>query len=113
MVGIGVIMILVGIWGLVQRIRGKLSHPGLMHHILLWLIPTPFIAVIAGWFTTEVGRSPWLVYGIIDHAQGVTPSLSTGMALTSLIGFLMVYAVVYSAGLTYLIKTVKNNVREK
>ena len=74
------------------------------------MIPAPFVAVIAGWFTTEVGRSPWLVYGIIDHAQGVTPSLTGGMAVTSLIGFLAVYAIVYTAGLYYLVNTVRSQV---
>jgi cytochrome d ubiquinol oxidase subunit I len=111
MVGIGVLMILVGIWGLVQRVRGKLAEPGWMHQAMLWMIPAPFVAVIAGWFTTEVGRSPWLVYGVIDHAQGVTPSLTGGMALASLIGYAIVYAVVYSAGLYYLVETVRKQTK--
>ena len=110
MVGIGVLMILAGVWGLVQRLRGKLAEPGCMHRAMLWMIPAPFVAVIAGWFTTEVGRSPWLVYGIINHAQGVTPSLTGGMALASLIGYACVYAVVYTAGLYYLFNTVRSQV---
>ena len=112
MVGIGVLMILVGIWGVIQRVRGKLAEPGWMHQAMLWMIPTPFIAVIAGWVTTESGRSPWLVYEVMNHAQGVTPSLTGGMALTSLIGYLLVYAVVYSAGLYYLTQTVRQEVKK-
>jgi cytochrome d ubiquinol oxidase subunit I len=110
MVGIGMLMILIGVWGLVQRMRGRLAEPGLLHRAMLFMIPAPFVAVVAGWFTTEVGRSPWLVYGVIDHAQGVTPSLTSGMAVTSLTGFLAVYAIVYSAGLYYLVKTVRSQV---
>jgi len=112
MVGIGMLMILVGIWGVIQRVRGKLAEPGWMHRAMLWMIPTPFIAVIAGWVTTESGRSPWLVYEVMNHAQGVTPSLTGGMALTSLIGYLLVYAVVYSAGLYYLTQTVRQEVKK-
>ena len=110
MVGIGMLMILVGIWGVIQRLRGKLAEPGWMHRAMLFMIPAPFVAVIAGWVTTESGRSPWLVYEVINHAQGVTPSLTGGMALTSLIGYALVYAVVYSAGLYYLTQTVRQEV---
>ena len=110
MVGIGMLMILVGIWGVIQRLRGKLAEPGLMHRAMLFMIPAPFVAVIAGWVTTESGRSPWLVYEVMNHAQGVTPSLTGGMALTSLIGYALVYAVVYSAGLYYLTQTVRQEV---
>ena len=110
MVGIGMLMILVGIWGVIQRLRGTLVEPGWMHRAMLFMIPAPFVAVIAGWVTTESGRSPWLVYEVMNHAQGVTPSLTGGMALTSLIGYALVYAVVYSAGLYYLTQTVRQEV---
>ena len=110
MIGIGVFMILVGLWGLYQRMRGRLSEPGWMHRALFFAIPLPFVAVVAGWFTTEVGRSPWLVYGIMNHAQGITPSLTGGMAMASLIGFLAVYLIVYASGLYYLTQSVTQEV---
>lgn len=110
MVGIGVFMILIGLWGLYQRMRGRLSEPGWMHRALLLMIPAPFVAVVAGWFTTEVGRSPWLVYGIMDHAAGITPSLTGGMAMTSLVGFVAVYLVIYASGLYYLTQSVTQEV---
>ena len=71
------------------------------------MIPAPFIAVVAGWFVTEMGRSPWLVYGMMSYSEAITPSLTGGLALTSLIGFGLVYAVVYASGLVYIVKTVK------
>jgi len=72
----------------------------------------PFIAVLAGWFTTEFGRAPWLIYGQMTHAEGVTPALTGGQALTSLIGFLLVYAVVFVAGLYYLVRIVRAGMEE-
>lgn len=107
MVGLGFAMIAFGIWGLVLRLRGKLYRPGLFHRALPLMIAAPFIAVVAGWFTTESGRAPWLVYGMISFSEGLTPSLSGAMALTSLIGYMLVYAVVYSAGGYYMWQLVK------
>ena len=68
---------------------------------------SPFIAVLAGWFVTEVGRAPWLIYGVMTHAQGLTPSLTGGMALFTLIGYVAVYSVVFAAGLYYLMRVLR------
>ena len=107
MVGIGVLMVLGAIAGLVYRARGRLYEPGLFHKFLITMIPAPFVAVLAGWFVTEMGRSPWLVQGMMDYSTGITPSLTPGLALTSLIGFITVYAVVYASGFVYIFRTVK------
>ena len=64
----------------------------------------PFFAVLTGWFVTEVGRAPWLVYGMMTQAESVTPSLTGGMALFTLIGYIVVYALVFSAGVYYLMR---------
>ena len=107
MVGIGMLMVLAGIVGLLYRFTKRLYTPGLFHRFLVAMIPAPFIAVVAGWFVTEMGRSPWLVYGMMSQAEGITPSLTPGLALTSLIGFGVVYAIVYASGLVYIIKTIR------
>ena len=65
---------------------------------------TPFVAVLAGWFVTEIGRAPWLVYGLMNQSEAVTPSLTGGMALFSLIGYIVVYALVFSSGVYYLMR---------
>lgn len=57
---------------------------------------------------TESGRAPWLVYGMMTHAEGLTPSLTGSMALFSLIGYILVYAVVFYAGIYYLTRVVRN-----
>jgi cytochrome d ubiquinol oxidase subunit I len=107
MVGLGMLMVLAGIVGLLYRFTKRLYTPGLFHRFLVAMIPAPFIAVVAGWFVTEMGRSPWLVYGMMTQAEGITPSLTPGLALASLIGFGVVYGIVYASGLVYIIKTVR------
>ena len=101
MVGIGMLMILAALGGLWLRMRGRLyDHRPFLQGLRL-MVPLPFIAVTAGWFTTEMGRAPWLIYGVMTQAEGLTPSLTGGMALFSLIGFMLVYAVVFVMGSYY------------
>jgi len=73
---------------------------------------TPFIAVLAGWVVTEVGRAPWMIYGQMTHAEGLTPSLTGGMALFTLIGYVVVYSLVFSAGVYYLLKVFKGGLEK-
>jgi cytochrome d ubiquinol oxidase subunit I len=62
---------------------------------MLWIImlatPFPFIANIGGWFTTELGRQPWIAYGLLRTTQGVTTTLSDGNVLFTLLGFMGMY----------------------
>ncbi|KPQ01584.1 cytochrome ubiquinol oxidase subunit I [Marinobacter sp. HL-58] len=104
MVGIGTLMIIVGLTGLALRRGGRYFQSNWFLQVLRVMSIAPFIAVLTGWFVTEVGRAPWLVYGIMDQASSVTPSLSGGMALFTLIGYIAVYAAVFSAGVYYLMR---------
>ncbi len=108
MVGIGLLMLGFALWGAWARLRGRLFEPNskLLKGLAL-MTPTPFIAVLAGWFVTEFGRAPWLIYGVMTHAEGLTPSLTAGMALFTLIGYVVVYAVVFTAGLYYVIRVIQ------
>lgn len=102
MVAIGVIFILLSWAALVQMLRGRLFESRRLLTALSWSYPLPFIAVVAGWFVTEIGRQPWVVHGMMRVSEALTPSLSGGMALTTLIGYIAVYAVVFGAGSYYL-----------
>ncbi|MDY6814332.1 MAG: cytochrome ubiquinol oxidase subunit I [Pseudomonadota bacterium] len=104
MVAIGTLMILVGLTGLALRRGGRHLRSTWFLQVLRVMSIAPFIAVLTGWFVTEVGRAPWLVYGIMDQASAVTPSLTGGMALFTLIGYIVVYALVFSAGVYYLMR---------
>jgi cytochrome bd ubiquinol oxidase subunit I len=108
MVGIGLIMIVVAWWGAWLLLRERLQERERYLRVLTWMIPLPFVAVLAGWFVTEVGRQPYLLYGMMTLREGVTPSLTGGMALFTLIGYIAVYAVVFTAGVYYLTKLVRH-----
>lgn len=112
MVGLGFLMIGAALAGLVLRRRGRVYTNPLFLKSLVGMIATPFVAVLAGWVVTEAGRAPWLVYGEMTHAQGLTPSLTGGMALFTLIGYVAVYSVVFLVGAYYLSRVVRNGMLE-
>ncbi|QOC23881.1 cytochrome ubiquinol oxidase subunit I [Wenzhouxiangella sp. AB-CW3] len=102
MVGIGLIFIVISLASAWQLWRGKLEASPRLLKALTWMIPLPFVAVLAGWFVTEVGRQPWLIQDMMRLSEGITPSITGGMVLVTLIGYIAVYAVVFAAGLYYL-----------
>lgn len=104
MVALGVLMILFGLAGLVLRKGDRFWRTPLFLQGLRAMSIAPFIAMLMGWFVTETGRAPWLVYGLMTHAEGVTPSLTGAMALFTLIGYIVVYSMVFSAGIYYLMR---------
>lgn len=104
MVGLGMLMILFALAGLVLRPGGRYWRTPWFLQGLRAMSLAPFVAVLAGWFVTEIGRAPWLVYGQMTQEQALTPSLTGGMALFSLIGYMVVYALVFTAGVYYLMR---------
>ena len=112
MVGIGVLMIAVALTGLFLRRKGRVYENPLFLKTLTVMIASPFLAVLGGWIVTESGRAPWLVYGVMTHAEGLTPSLTGGMALFTLIGYIAVYSVVFLTGIYYLTRVVRNGMTE-
>jgi len=107
MVAMGLLMVLVAVIGLFLRRNKAYMHKRWYLQTLRLMTLSPFIAVLAGWFVTEVGRAPYLIYGQMTHAEGVTPSLTGGMALFTLIGYFLVYAFVFAAGAYYLTRVIR------
>ncbi|CBV42340.1 cytochrome ubiquinol oxidase subunit I [Halomonas elongata] len=107
MVALGVAMIGVALAGLWLRVKGRLYDQRGFLQLMRVMSVSPFLAVLAGWFVTEIGRAPWLVYGVMDQAEALTPSLSGWMALTTLVGYIAVYAIVFWAGFYYLTRVVR------
>ncbi len=103
MVGMGFLMLGLGLLSLWMRWRGTLYESRLLHMLAMAMAPAGFIAVLAGWFTTEVGRQPFLVYGLLRTAQAASPLAAPAVG-SSLIAFVVVYFIVYAAGLTYLFR---------
>jgi cytochrome d ubiquinol oxidase subunit I len=103
MVGLGMLMLLLGLWSLAARVRKKLYDWKWLHRFALVMGPSGFVAVIAGWITTEVGRQPWVVYGLLRTADARAPIDAPAVA-TSLIAFVIVYFAVFGAGTWYILK---------
>ena len=107
MVGMGLVMLAVGWFGNFLRALGRLETTRWFLWCTFLSFPSGFVAVISGWYTAEVGRQPWVVYGLLRTADAHTPSLTTGDVLASLIGYVVVYMVIYSFGLFYLYRLLR------
>jgi cytochrome d ubiquinol oxidase subunit I len=101
MVGCGLIMLALVAVGLWLRLRRRLYDTGWFLWALTWSAALGFIAVVAGWTTTEVGRQPWTVYGVMRTAHSVTPSLTGIDVLLSLLGYMVVYLIMFPTGLWF------------
>ncbi len=102
MVGLGFAMLGVGLWSGLARLRGRLYETPMLHRLCLVMGPAGFIAVLAGWITTEVGRQPYTVYGLLRTADSLAPVEAPAVA-TSLIAFVVVYFFVFGAGTAYIL----------
>jgi cytochrome d ubiquinol oxidase subunit I len=107
MVGIGVLMLLVAWWGAWLAWRGRLESSRTFLRVAQWMAPSGFIAVLAGWTVTEVGRQPWTVYGLLRTADSLTPSITGTDVALSLALYVIVYSIVYVAAGIYLLRLIK------
>jgi cytochrome d ubiquinol oxidase subunit I len=102
MVGMGLMMLAISWFGNWLRWRGRLE----MTRWFLWCaflaFPTGFVAVLSGWFTAEVGRQPWVVWGLLRTADAITPTLTGLQVLATLIGYVVVYMFIFVFGAAYI-----------
>ncbi len=103
MVGLGLLMVTLGGVALVARLRGRLYAWRGLHGFAVIMGPAGFVAVIAGWVTTEVGRQPYTIYGLLRTADSVSP-LDAPAVASSLIAFIVVYFAVFSVGAWYILR---------
>jgi cytochrome bd ubiquinol oxidase subunit I len=103
MVGLGLLMLALGAYALFAWLRDQLFNRPSLYRFALAMGPAGFVAVIAGWVTTEVGRQPYTVYGLLRTADSVSP-LDAPAVATSLIAFIIVYFTVFSVGAWYILK---------
>ncbi len=106
MVGLGLLMIGLGAWGvwLLWRTRGpEYSKPFLRAAVAMG--PAGFVAVIAGWVVAEVGRQPYVIYGVLRTADAVSP-VGAGQVSASLLAFMVIYAVIFSVGVLYILRLI-------
>ena len=103
MVGIGFAMLGIGLWSLWGRVRGKLYEMSWLHRAAVLMGPSGFAAVLAGWITTEVGRQPFVIYGVLRTADAASP-LDAPAVAASLLAFILVYFTVFGIGVWYILK---------
>jgi len=103
MVGIGFAMLGIGLWSLWGRVRGRLYDMPWLHRAAVLMGPSGFAAVLAGWITTEVGRQPFVIYGLLRTADAASP-LDAPAVAASLLAFIIVYFTVFSIGVWYVLK---------
>jgi cytochrome bd ubiquinol oxidase subunit I len=113
MVGIAFIMLFVVVAGQVLQLRGRLWDSILFLRLCQWAAPLGFIAVIAGWTTTEVGRQPWTVYGLLRTADSVSPSLSGADVVLSLAFYVVVYLIMFPTGIAFMAGLVRRGPQEQ
>ncbi len=107
MVGAGLLMIAISLAALVIDIKKWYSKFPWFFVLLPFAIALPYLANTAGWILTEVGRFPWVVYGLVKMQDGVSKAITGGMLLTSLIGFILVYGLLITANVYLMLKFAK------
>jgi cytochrome d ubiquinol oxidase subunit I len=107
MVGIGVIMLAFVVTSWWLRFKGRLLDTPWFFRACQAIAPLGFVAVVAGWTTTEVGRQPWTVYGLLRTADSVSPSLTGVDVLMSLAGYIVAYLIMFPAGLLIMARLVR------
>jgi len=106
MVGIGMLMALTGVMGLILYFRKRLFDTRWFQYWCMALTPAGFIAVLAGWFVTEIGRQPYIVQGVLRTADVVSPVPGAPIAM-SIAAFVCTYTVVFGAGAFYIVKLIR------
>ena len=103
MVGLGVLMAALGVFSLYARVKGRLYDSKVLHRFALLMGPSGLVAVLAGWVTTEVGRQPWTIFGLMRTAESASPLAAPAVA-ASLVAFVLIYFAVFGAGIVYILK---------
>ncbi|MEV4610661.1 cytochrome ubiquinol oxidase subunit I [Neorhizobium sp. LMR1-1-1.1] len=105
MVGLGMLMLVLGIVGLILRWRRRLfTHRGFLRFAAC-MGPSGLVALLAGWYTTEIGRQPWVVYGVMRTEDAVSNHSALALSVT-LVVFVIVYFIVFGLGVSYMLKLV-------
>ncbi|AZK45798.1 cytochrome ubiquinol oxidase subunit I [Paenibacillus lentus] len=108
MVAAGSLMIVLGMYGAYLAWRKKLERPNKWYYrMMMWAISLPFIANTAGWIMTEIGRQPWTVFGYMRTEDSISPSVTAGQILFSLIAFTAIYAVLAAVMVYLFVKVIK------
>ena len=112
MVATGFAMLGIGLWSAWARWKGRLYDSPWLHRAAFVMGPSGFLAVLCGWITTEVGRQPYTVYGMLTTAQSVAPLQASAVA-TSLVAFIVVYFFVFGSGTFYVLRLMSKRPKDR
>jgi cytochrome bd ubiquinol oxidase subunit I len=107
MVGCGMVMLGLAWLGTYLNFKQRLERNRLLLWLMFFSFPLPFIAILTGWFTAEVGRQPWVVFGVLRTADAMTPFLTTREATISLLIFCAIYAFIFAFGMFYIYRLIR------
>jgi cytochrome bd ubiquinol oxidase subunit I len=105
MVGLGMLMLLLGVSGLWLRFRQRLFQSEWFLRFVVVMGPSGLISILAGWYTTEIGRQPWVVYGVMRTTDAVSNHSVLALSTTLIVLFVMYFAV-FGTGVGYMLKLV-------
>ncbi len=106
MVGLGMLMIMVGAASAIQYFRGRLFNSKWLQGCWMLMMPSGFVALLAGWFVTEIGRQPWTAYGVVRTSESISPAILGPQVAWSLLAFVVMYTFVFGAGSYYILKLI-------
>lgn len=104
MVGAGFLMLALAAWGLFVALRDQMGKRSLLMLSLPFAIALPYLANSTGWILTEMGRQPWIVFGLLRTDQAASATVSGGLVLLTLIGFTLIYAILIVACVYLMVK---------
>ncbi|MFA9460039.1 cytochrome ubiquinol oxidase subunit I [Thiohalorhabdus sp. Cl-TMA] len=110
MLAIGVAMLILAAASLWAWRRGRLGSSRPLHRAWMAMIPSGFVAILTGWFTAEIGRQPYVIYGLLRTSEA-NSAVSAGSVATSLTAFALVYTVIFGAGIWYLLRIVRTGIQ--
>jgi cytochrome d ubiquinol oxidase subunit I len=107
MVGCGLIMLLLAWVGAYLSLKHRLERNRVLLRCIFWSFPLPFVAILTGWFTAEVGRQPWTIYGLLRTADALTPILATRTAFISLVVYCALYTFIGAFGVLFIYRLLR------
>ncbi|MGG4604020.1 cytochrome ubiquinol oxidase subunit I [Paenalcaligenes sp. Me131] len=105
MVGLGLLMLLLALWSATALWRRKAFHSKALQRFALWMGPSGLVALLAGWYTTEIGRQPWIVYGLMRTKDAVSTHSTATMSAT-LVVLVLMYMAVFGLGILYMLRLI-------
>ena len=105
--GLGILMLLLALASLWAWRRGVLERTRWLLDGWRWMSPAGFIALLSGWYVVEIGRQPYVVYGLLRTSDAVSPNITAAAVMSSLIVYACAYAVIFGAGIWYLLKMIR------